>query len=213
MRVASTRAGLYRVAVGVLLSSMALVGLTACTVSMPDANPYAEEISRALDNASSDYVREILSDGQITAAEARDSQKQNVACLSDAGISAEYIDSGAGYESLVTVDAQGATADSAMSSCHKKWVGEIESIYVSQISNPQNKDFDALIAACLVAKKLVPEGFTGADFRELIAQTSLESSSSAEGSVAVDVTGDIILPGGESMSNPQAVMCQVNPSQ
>lgn len=199
----------------VIASAVTLLALVACAAN-PSAEPYDDEIARAADTAQSDYVRQILSDGQITAAEVRDSQKQNLACLNNAGISAQYVDNGAGYSNLETVGEMGAAELDTMAECSARWVGQIESISVDQITNPQNKDYDALIAACLVRKSLVPEGFTGADFRELLAQTSQSSEQNTpdeSGTVEVGVTGDIVLPGGVSMSNPQATLCRMNPSK
>lgn len=217
MRATVTGAGssIRRLTVGAI-AAISMINLSACSDSAQSPKPYSAAIAKALDSTRSDYVRSILEDGQITAAEMRDAQQQNLSCLSESGITAQYVDSGAGYSTLETAGDLDATELKAMVTCADKWTGEAESLYIDQVMNPENKDLNALIAACLVKKELAPEGFDGADFRELMrahSQSSAQDSPGQDGSVSVEETGDIILPGGQSMSNPQAIMCQMNPSK
>jgi len=194
--------------------------LTACNnTNTTQENPYAAEIARAYENANSEYVRDILRDGQITSVEMRDAEGKMTACLADAGIEASYEDNGYGYRDLVIVDSD--SEDLIIENeCHKKWIGEIGAIYTSQIANPQNGDFEALISACLVREGLVDETFTGSDYREFIRQNgkffSFSGDDLEEGTIE-QITGEpteeIFLPSGVSMRDPRVVTCEINPSR
>ncbi len=171
------------------------------------ADPWGAAYEQAIENSSSEFVRQVLEDHQIADAELAESQDSLVACLREQG-----------FEPLVTTDQGRRTVSvpaNADGSCEDLWAGPIESLYWEQRRNPENADEYALVAACLVRTGLAPEQFTGDDLAELVEQ-------STEHSVYNGDTGELIsstpaadpdprLPSGMGIAAPETQQCWVSP--
>lgn len=161
----------------------------------------------------SDYVKAMLEDGEITAAEMQDAQGQLVSCLTQAGFDASYEDTGYGFKTLAYLGEVGNDQWPAEQTCRDQWMGDTDFLYQDQITNPQNADPDSLIAECLVRKGLVASGFTGKDYQELhapyIEHVTLESGETYE----APEPPEIFLPGGVSLDDPAAVLCAITPTR
>lgn len=207
--------------VNVLAVSM----LAGCAQTKSD-NPYAADYAEAIANTESEYQKGILEDGVITAEEMRDAQQQTITCLKTAGISAKYSDdSGSGIFSLEyesSSEADSVNDQEIVMGCTKQWIDDIEPLYYSQVTNPQNEDFDSLIAACLVRKEIAPAGFSGKDYKKLMEDNSKSVTVSeeelADGTYMEELsemTGQesIQIPGGKTLDEPDAVLCMMNPQK
>lgn len=175
--------------------------------------PYAAEFAAAMAQTNSDYVRSMLEDEKITVAEIKDAQGQFISCLADAGIEGFFESNGFGYDNLTIVGEQSEEDKQAENECHFQWLGTAERLFNEQIINPNNEDLDSLIAQCFVRKELVPNGFTGKDFKELMDTQGTAQTISAGLEVILTEMPEIILPGGVSLSNPEASACLSNPSR
>lgn len=196
---------------------ISVVLMSGCAAITAEPSLYYDDIVQAGKGAKSEYVREILQDGKITSDEYRDSQQQNLGCLKAAGVAAALVDTGAGYSQLQTSTEDETALFEIMSQCSDEWVDQIEALYVSELTNPNKGDADGLIAACLVRKKLAPEGFTASDYRELVQDRSTEVSGSdfgsGEHSTEIEASGPVLLPGGATLDDPPAEACLLNPGR
>lgn len=189
------------------LSTIVVLGLVACTgdnggtggVDSNDSDApgltthsHSAAFEAALREATTDFERAILEDGVITAEEYLEAKNRQIECIRGFGLSAELEDVGAGmYQIQVSGSGDADLVDAAMDDCAKGTVLVIEPLYVSTLTNPEDRDLYELLAECLVAVGFVEEPFTAADYlREQ------------------EVPGYI----GRIMDDPEASKCQVNPS-
>lgn len=193
----------------VWLALAVVVSLAGCgeheANDVPD-DPYSAEYEAAILGASSEFVRSVLADHQVTDEELLESQDSLVACLRDSG-----------FEPTVTSDGGRRTVNvpaDADPSCIDEWTGPIEDLYWAERVNPENENMFDLVAACLARLDLVPDGFTGADLEELDAQ--------AIGSYTVTQDGEKInevlpqnenptLPSGMPIRAQETVACWTSP--
>ncbi|MCL2736970.1 MAG: hypothetical protein FWD75_10165 [Propionibacteriaceae bacterium] len=202
----------------VILLSIAL--LCGCSQAAQQPGPYASQYAVAIHDAQSDYVRSILQSGQITSADLKDAEQHTIGCLLSAGINASYGTNEWGLDELTIMGVLTRTQSGAQQQCLDAWMGPIMQLYVDQFTNPNNQDWNTLVAACLVRKGLVPSGFTGQDYSNLMSTEGMSFNSST---MAPDNTGtysysssdatQIVLPGGVSLSDPEATACTIIPLQ
>ena len=190
--------------------------------AVPGKGPYAAEFTEAMDVAKSDFVRQVLSDGQIEAAEYDEARQGMLGCLKDAGIEAKYIDdqSTAAVGGGLTI-LSGELTDqqrTAERTCDDQWMGPIDSLYASTRTNPQNQDMNKLIAACLVREGLAPDGFTAEDYVEWYDSNVVKgeiSESDPGGMVSIqpdDLPPPQPLPGsGVTLDDPRVMTCRLDP--
>ena len=189
----------------------------------PAPSPYAAEFEQAARAASSDYIRQILADGRVDAAELHDAQQHVVACLADAGIAAWYSANTWGIDTLAVAGDDTKDSLAAQARCLDQWMGGIEQLYWAEFANPDNQDWSGLVAACLVRVGEAPAGFTGTDYDELIRLNTIHVDSSTmtpddDGIIHVGTDGsgasppgDGRIPGGGNLSDSKAVACTVVP--
>ncbi|XBH20715.1 hypothetical protein V5R04_10805 [Jonesiaceae bacterium BS-20] len=189
-----------------------LLVLASCSVDQLEEAPYAAEYAAALAGTNSDYVKAMLEDGEVTVAEIKDAQGQFISCLADAGIEGFFADTGFGYDNLTIAGELTIEQEDSETECYIQWLGDAEGLFHSQVINPNNEDFDSLVAQCLVRKNLVPVGFTGKDFKELLEASTTAEILGAGEKVVFSETSEIILPGGISLEDPDASLCTMNPT-
>jgi len=194
--------------------------LAGCSTTAQPSGPYAAEYAAAIQAAKSDYVRQILQSGHITTADMKDTEQHVVTCMKAAGIGASYVTDEWGIDGLQIVGALNSAQELAQKQCSEQWMGPIAALYINQYTNPNNEDWNGLIAACLVRKGLVPAGFTGQDYASLVNQygTRMDSSTMTpdENGIITQTMAPsppMALPGGVTLSDPAALACTVVPLQ
>jgi len=178
-------------------------------------SPYASDFRTAMDGAS-DYVRSILKDGVVSFDELVDAQNHVIDCLKQHDIGATYQTDAWGQSNLV-VDGILSPSEQAIDyECETQWMGQAGYLYWAIRSNPEKLDPNDAIAACLVRKGLVPEGFTGKDFEAIMAPFTTSHSGNETVPPGDSVTPDTpvvapTLPGGLSVDDWAVVACRMNP--
>jgi hypothetical protein len=197
--------------------SALLLALAACSASSGDArSPYAQDLAEAATSAKSDFVRQILEDGQVLGSEYDEAKQRHLECLVAAGVTARYTADESGRENLVVDGELTPVQTDAEFDCYEAWMGSIGEFYWAMKLNPENTDNHTLVAACLVRNGLVPTGFTGADWEEAVRQVSEIHEADSEGNdLVVQIptmsASDLVLPGGRTMDDPDITSCQIDP--
>ncbi|MDR2973296.1 MAG: hypothetical protein LBV00_01085 [Propionibacteriaceae bacterium] len=196
----------------------ALAGCSAGpAVDLDAAGPYAAQFKQEYDLAQSDYVRQMLADGKVDTAELHDAQQHMVSCMADAGYTMEFKADAYGQEHESILMSHGSTPFSeeeetmawdASGVCRNQWMGLADTLYYQVQTNPNNEDWDTLVAACLVRYGLAPDGFTGKDYEEF--RTSVFEGSANDPNQDGPAPP---LPGGKSYSDPAVARCEVVPLQ
>jgi len=142
--------------------------LAACGTSAaeePSADPWAEEWQRVGEEASSDYLREILDDGDVTAQEYAAASNRFVECVNQSfphlvpppfaadwdadGLVLQY-----GFEGPTEVVMDPGT-DAIIEACSQEYQGEVALLYEAQRRNPERQDWRDVAVDCLVRAELV----------------------------------------------------------
>lgn len=163
-------------------------------------------------------MRAILEDGEITAAEIKDAQGQVESCLGKAGVYGFYESDGFGVNGLTIATDLSNAQSQAMDNCRAQWISGADNIYYNLVVNPNNEDFDALVAQCFVRNDLVAPGFTGKDYAELMKVNSVDVTFTPGdvviGFQEVDIDyQEVFLPGEVSLDSYEAIACAANPSR
>jgi len=200
-------------AVGCLIAAC----LSSCSggpTREPIADPYQAAFDEALAEAGSDFVADVLRDGEISAEEYRESMSRFAACLGDAGFEAVVVNQDNGLIA-VNVPAQPPLPRSVEDTCARQWQGGIPGLYEGVTTNPDNMPWYDLLAACLVHQGVVPQGFTGDDmraFEESAGEVTFRDTGDVE--IVLDgSTGAPTLPGGAEYYSPEVEACLINPAQ
>lgn len=129
------------------------------------ANPYAEEIRHSQEEASSEFEREVLKDGEVSREEYVEALDRYVSCIQEQGSSVALVESAGIFVYSITgsIDLYDSVADG----CSKGNKHLIEPLYVEILADPQKKGYDQVTAECMVALGIVDDSFTGTDFAEL----------------------------------------------
>lgn len=158
----------------VLAVSLSVLLLAGCAGTSKDTagQPWASEIETAQKRATSEFEKEALSDGIVTASEKDEAHQRWVKCMTDRGQKATIELDDAGNEVFVTEsetpeDSEQADIDNAL--CAEGTVKTIPGLYKAMQQNPTNRDFNELYAECLVRHEVVEPPFTGKDFSEAMA--------------------------------------------
>ncbi len=193
---------------GLALAALALAGCSGASVTSSSADdPYRAEYEQAIANTSSDFVRDILADHTITAAERNESQNGLITCLQDEGFH-PLVDVENGYR-MVNVPAD------AGPECPDAWDGGIDQLYLTIQKNPHHADMDVLVAACFVRLGLAPDGFSGNDLKDLLdaetwSYTELEDGTRIDDAPATNPNGSE-LPSGMKIHAPETQDCWQSP--
>lgn len=171
MRRATLAAGLL-----VLVSALVLAGCSQAVVPPPTASvestmvdgfdgPWAAEFAEAYRRATSDFERTALADGRISDAEFAEVENAFSACMTEHDVSFEGFRPGGGYAFApgagMTADDANDVADQCSATSGLDTIGYL---YFAQQRNPQNQDEAAIVTACLVRKRAVPEDYSTADY-------------------------------------------------
>ena len=166
-------AALYVVAVVASLAACAPVGAdradppSDAREAAPEfSGPYAGAFRQAWSETSSPFVRSVIEDERITDQEWAEVGTRLSSCLEAAHIVFLGFEASGGYG----VDPGSLGIDEASESLakceHESGESPIGSLRLNSIINPDNVDFDELIAACLVDKGVAERGYTAEDYRD-----------------------------------------------
>jgi len=139
-----------------------------------EARGWADEIARLYQEATTDFTRQILSDGVITSAEAQEARMRVNECLAQHDSLVGEMNEEGATEWMVNPDIRFpddaswmAASDAAFEAaleCLARWDAGVVGQYLMMRSNPNNDPWDELTVACLIRHELVPPGFTTADW-------------------------------------------------
>lgn len=190
-----------------LLTLSALVVLAGCGVAKSEsaAGPYAALFVQAREAATSQFERDVLADDKVTRAEYEEAVQRFVSCVEDLGAQVTLQDQDGYY--IYAIGANTAAYDEAAVVCAPGTKALIEGLYVDTLTNPDNVDFDELIAQCFVEVGLVEAPFTGRDFLDLVeASGAVNLGDGANPNRAIDPSAEAI------MASEEAGTCMANPS-
>lgn len=139
--------------------SLALVGACSDGPGSDEVSPYSAEFENAFANATSDFERGVLEDGEITSAEYEEAMDNYLACMHDLGVDVTLQASGEMYQYETSTVEEFDLHDA---DCRRGTVAWIEPLYDGTINNPGNVEVDraAFAAECLVEAGLAPEGYS-----------------------------------------------------
>jgi hypothetical protein len=143
----------------------ALVGLamSACGSGTSEApDPWRAEVLNARSQATSDFERAVLSDGQISRAEYEESVHRYVSCMKSSAVDMLAQLQPSGFYAYRSTD----YSDAANDTCAKGTTLLVEALYVARSRNPQRRDEDDLVADCLIRRGLAPKGFSAAELKK-----------------------------------------------
>jgi hypothetical protein len=148
------------------------IALSGCS-SEPDFDgPYAAEFAAAYERATTDFEREVLADGAITALQYEEAHQRWLACMRDlyprsGDISPALERDEHGIYSYTVGAAPGllddeldADIDNAMVRCYEGTVDLIATLYNDVTRNPENKTPSEAALECLHGRSLVPDGYS-----------------------------------------------------
>jgi hypothetical protein len=124
------------------------------------SGPWAEEFDAAYRSTDSAFVHGILAKGSITDQDYAEVSSRYIRCMKNKGFTAT-VDGPAGEG---TVDGKGDGDPNAAHEACSEEMAVIASLRGSILRNPEHKDENTIVAACLVAKKLAPASYTAKDY-------------------------------------------------
>jgi len=138
-------------------------------VTATDKSAWTAEVKDAASSASSDLERKILADGVITAAEVAEAKAAFTACMTAYGAHVEWSANSdamsVGYPMTGTPSPdEMALMQTQQKTCWRSTATNAISLYYQMQRNPQKQDEFTIVAACLVRKGVMPEGYTAAEF-------------------------------------------------
>lgn len=205
---------------GVMISGASLVALTGCHAAAPaSSDPWAAEFAAAYAATDSEFIRDVLADGEITSVELHEARELFLACVHDAGLHVGiWEDADGNWGTSVAGD--WSEEDLAIEfACDDQWIGPIAQLHRITTLNPDNTDWDTLVAQCLVRRGLAPEGFTGRDYREIseygLERITIGPDDSVEDAIAATADAPVIprlLPSGVDLNeSEEAWECRTDP--
>ncbi len=159
---------------GTAALALALAGCGGSSGPTADG-PWATELRAAYAAAPTDFVREVLADGEVTSAEVQEALHRANECLAQAGEDGGWF----ADPNEPTTFGTGWTPEdadpAAFFDCQCLWLGgcddsagmDLPNLFLGLRDNPLNVPRSDLIASCLHRHDLVADGFTGNDLVEL----------------------------------------------
>jgi hypothetical protein len=157
--------------------------------------PWAEDFASAFQQATSDFEQEALADEKISDQEFAEMENRFSQCLTDHRLTFSGFEPGGSFEFGFAGGMKSDEANRISDDCSaSSGLNTIGSVYFQIQRNPQNLDWNTIVAACLVKKKVVPEGYSASDYSRATAATSSpfprgSASDSAHNSCSADPLG------------------------
>jgi hypothetical protein len=138
------------------------------------SGPYADQFRAAQRQATTQFERDVLADGEITRSEYLEAVQKYLDCVNAKGIPMTS-DVQADGTMQYNVPGPPVTAEqqSTIDKCLDGTTGIIESLYYSVLQNPKNVDIYKAMADCMIAHGKAPAGFTGAELKVAITSPGL----------------------------------------
>lgn len=157
----------------------AVVMLTSCTAGGGSetgpgspGGPWEAEFEQARADATTDFERDVLADGDITTEEIEEARDRMVQCAADQGVEVtwEYV-----APNTANYNVRGGDADAAVfEECQQTTLWVLDPLYASITSDPNHEGYSAIFAECFVRHGLVPEGFTADDVDDWFEETAVD---------------------------------------
>ncbi|MDC4232744.1 hypothetical protein M3T53_03305 [Actinomyces sp. B33] len=155
---------------GLVLGASALLslGLSGCVENAAGTGlrgpGYGPEFEELRSSSPSDFLREVLADDEISEAEVIEARSRFVQCVGESGrlAATDLTDGGFEYTGPA-IDAGDHQA--IIDACNEKTSADTITMYALRMhDNPENVDPNALIALCLVKKKVVDHSYGGEQY-------------------------------------------------
>ncbi len=153
--------------------TLALAACSPSEVAISEDNPYKEDFDLALQNATSEFEREVLKDGVITKAEYDEAMNRYVDCVRDHGISISSTDDYGMHTFAVSGDLD-AYENEVEPLCSTGLTIHIAPMYYDITRDPQRRGILKVAAECLVRSGQVEAPFTGEDVFNLSTSETLD---------------------------------------
>ncbi len=141
------------------------------SVIIPEfTGPYANQFRAAYSNTVSDFARSILEDEVITDQELTEMQDRVKTCLEDRGYTnVEFGEHGSMSLRPPEGLSRGEEDKIEVGCSFNNGEAEVSILYEQMRRNPSLQDESTIMAACMVRRGIVPEGFTAADYDREVA--------------------------------------------
>lgn len=163
---------------GLTVSATVLVSCSSPTaiqtsVAIPSVGqfvgPYADAFASHYRDATSEFAKEALGDGEISEAEFTESLSRFKRCLSDSGITMTVFNFDGSYSTKSDPSVSSDEGHAIATRCSRSSDEDlIVSLYTWVRQNPRNEDENKLVAACLASEGVVPSTFTGEHYSEAL---------------------------------------------
>lgn len=142
------------------------------------SGPWAADFAEAYRSTASETVRRILAKGSITDQDYAAVSSAYVTCMADRGYTVE-IDGPAG-EATISGGPAGGDALAVDATCNGD-MAVISALRNDILRNPQHRDEDTIVAACLVRRGLAPRTYTAKDYASDLQSQEFPFGTSARG--------------------------------
>lgn len=140
-------------------------GQAGADVSPVFEGPYAAEFAEYYASTSSDFARSALVDGQISDSEYAEMEERFRACLEDEGMTFSGFDPDGSYSTSSAPN--GVDTHEAVSHCvESSGQDTVGLLHDLMRDNPENLDIHTIMAACLVTKEAMPDGYDAEAYSE-----------------------------------------------
>lgn len=175
--------------------------ISSCGVASENdkAGMYESDWNYAIQNASTDFERNVLKDREISRDEYVEALDMYVACIHDSGAEVALEENAGVF--YYAIGANTKLYDENADRCSQGTKDLIEPLYLNELTNPEKLDYDLVTASCLVARKVVDEPFTGAD----LIQLRDESETNADGDYLDPVAQQVL-------GSKEYRECRINPT-
>jgi len=142
----------------------------ATSTDSPQANPWEREFQRVYTEATTDFVREIVANGELTLAEMREAAVRTGECYRNVGSEfriEEHPDGSFGIViTLESFESMDDATSSAAIRCELDYWNELWLLWDTIRASPEGLDRDVMVVECLNRHGVTDEELTVHQFRE-----------------------------------------------
>lgn len=156
------------------------------------SGPYAAQLKESYENASSDFVRNVLADGVVSDSEFSELQNRLLTCWRDHGYKQGRVEADGKLSVEDRTDISEEEEAKIFSQCSEQaGVPEIEGLYWSMRNNPDNLDWPSAERDCLVRAGLLEAGTSVDEMNQWYANGGVGSRSHAAYVCSQDALGHL----------------------
>ncbi|MDR2322183.1 MAG: hypothetical protein LBE60_11115 [Microbacterium sp.] len=168
------RFGLTAVAAAAAVSL--LLALPACSSATPKSSPWDSRITQTLRDTKSDFVRKVLEDRKITAAEYQEAQGRWIRCMEDAGYVNVTVENGQ-YTFSFDKGVDTGTAQADQARCDdQSGLPELEPIYLAMLPPAKGPSNDTKLIRCLVREGVLDKEISEDEYRKEVAAGNVDTT-------------------------------------